>query len=100
MRLMGVRVPDHVGGCPRDAGYRRNLVETCRSESDGVGVGWDKDWGQRSKSDWRLPIDGHVASDHDELHGIAMCVRLVGASHELLPGPGVPGEQDAEPQPL
>jgi hypothetical protein len=48
-------------------------------------VGWGKEWGKRSKSDWRLPIDGHVASDHDELHGIARCIRLVEASHELLP---------------
>jgi hypothetical protein len=40
-------VPDDVGGCPRDAGFRRNLVEACRSESDDIGVGWGKDWGQK-----------------------------------------------------
>ncbi len=51
---MGVRVSDDVGGCPRDAGFRRNLVAACRSESDDVGMGWGKDWGKRSKSN-RLP---------------------------------------------
>src|SRR5918998_4252871 len=44
---MGLRVPDDVGGCPTDAGFRSNLVEACRSESDDVGVGWGKDWGQQ-----------------------------------------------------
>jgi len=48
-RLTGVRVSDHVGGCPRDADFRTNLVEACRSESNDVGVGWGKDWGKRSK---------------------------------------------------
>jgi hypothetical protein len=58
---MGVRVSDDVGGCPRDADFRRNLIRACRSESDDVGVGWGKDWGKRSKLDW-LPSSnlGHA----------------------------------------
>jgi hypothetical protein len=32
--------------------FRGSLVEACRSESDDVGVGW----GQRAKSNWRLPL--------------------------------------------
>jgi hypothetical protein len=44
-----------------------------------------------------LPVDGDIASAHDGTHGIARCVRSVGASHELCPGLGVAGEQDAEP---
>ncbi len=49
-RLMGIRASVDVGGCPRDADFRTNLLEACRSESDDVGVGWGKDWGKRSKS--------------------------------------------------
>ncbi len=49
-RLMGVRVSDDVGGCPRDADFRRNLVGACRSELDDVGVGWGKDWGKKDRS--------------------------------------------------
>jgi hypothetical protein len=43
-----VRVSDDVGGCPADGDSRRNLVESCRSESDDVGVGWGNDWGKKS----------------------------------------------------
>src|SRR5215207_2586547 len=46
-RLMGVRVSVDVGECSRDADFRRILVGACRSESDDVGVGWGKDWGQK-----------------------------------------------------
>jgi hypothetical protein len=53
---MGIRVPVDVGDCPADAGFRRILVEVCRPESAYVGVGWGHDWGQRAKSNWRLPL--------------------------------------------
>ena len=55
-RLMGVRVSVDVGGCPMDADFRGIFVEECRSESGEVGVGWGKDWGKRSKSNWWLPV--------------------------------------------
>jgi hypothetical protein len=42
-----------------------------------------------------LPVHGHVASDHDGPHGIAGCVRPVGACHFLLPGLDVASEEDA-----
>ena len=51
-RLTGLRVLGHVGECPVEADFREILVETCRSESASVGVGWGNDWGQWSKSDW------------------------------------------------
>ena len=44
---MGLRVSVVVGGCPDRRDFRAILVEACRSESDDVGVGWGKDWGQR-----------------------------------------------------
>ncbi len=55
---MGIRVPVDVGECPRDADFRGSLVEACRSESACVGVGWGQEWGQRSKSNWWLPVPG------------------------------------------
>jgi hypothetical protein len=64
-RLVGLRVPDDVGGCPEDADFRRNLVEACRPESDDVWVGWGKDWGKRSRSKWLLPVLGDVVSEED-----------------------------------
>jgi hypothetical protein len=48
---MGIRMLDHVGGCPRHADLRGMLFEAGRSESGAVGVGWGKDWGKRSRSD-------------------------------------------------
>ena len=71
------------------------VVEVCRSESDDVGVGWGKDWGKRSKSNWRLPVHGDVASDHDGPHEIAGCVRPARTRHVLLPRLGAAGQQDA-----
>ena len=43
---MGVWESDDVGSCSVDWDFRAILVEACRSESDDVGVGWGKDWGQ------------------------------------------------------
>ena len=40
-------------------------MEACRSESDEVGVGWGKDWGKRSKSNWLTSSTQGVTSDHD-----------------------------------
>jgi hypothetical protein len=62
---MAILVPDDVGGCPRYADFRGILVEACRSESDDVGVGWGKDWGKRSRSNWLLPVLGDVVSEED-----------------------------------
>ena len=42
-----------------------NLLEGCQSESDDVGVGWGKDWGKRSRSNWLLPVLGDVVSEED-----------------------------------
>jgi hypothetical protein len=67
---MSVRVPVHVGECPADGDFRTNLVEACRSESDDVGVGWGKVWGKRSKSNWRLPVQGDVAGDHNSSQNV------------------------------
>ena len=63
MRLWGIRVPVDVGGCPRDADFRRILVGACRSESGDVGVGWGRKWGKRSRSDWLTSGPVHGAED-------------------------------------
>jgi hypothetical protein len=39
------------------------LVEACRPESGDVGVGWGQDWGQRSSSNWQLPVPSDVRGD-------------------------------------
>src|SRR5215210_1883336 len=78
-----------------DEDFREIFVEECRFESDDVGVGWGKDWGKRSKSNWRLPVHGDVASDHDGPHGIAWCVGSVGTRHVLLSHLGVASQEDA-----
>src|ERR671911_1039451 len=82
---MDVRVSVNVGGCPRYTDFRGILVDACRPESDDVGVGWGKDWGQIGC----LPAHGDVASDHDGLHGIAGCVHPVEGYHALLPDLGI-----------
>jgi hypothetical protein len=77
-RLMGVRVSVDVGGCPRDAEFREILVQACRSESGGVGVRWGRMWGQRSKSNWRLPVPTDVR--RDGATGSRYSDRAVGAT--------------------
>jgi hypothetical protein len=75
-RLMGVRVSVDVGGCSRDADFRRILVGACRTESNDVGVGWGKDWGKRSKPNWLTSSTrGCRQRSCDGPHGIATCVR-------------------------
>jgi hypothetical protein len=63
---MGIRVAVDVGECPRDADFRRILVEGCRSESDDVGVGWGKNWGQRWRSGWLASGSVHGAGEQCE----------------------------------
>ena len=46
-----------------DRDFRGILIEACRSESGDVGVGWGKDWGKRSRSDWLTSTPGHGAGD-------------------------------------
>ena len=53
-------------GALLDRDFREILVETCRSESDDVGVGWGKDWGKRSRSDWLASSPVHRAREQDE----------------------------------
>jgi hypothetical protein len=39
-----------------DLNFQGILVQAHRPESASVEVGWGQDWGQRSKSNWRYPV--------------------------------------------